>query len=270
MLRPRLIPPDDVFPPNPWAIEAVRYDGRLARNLTGQAETMFALSNGYLGLRGVTEEGMPVSETGTYLNGFYEHRPISYGERAYGFPTVGQSILNCPDGTALKLSVDDERFLLSDAEIRSYRRVLDFRSGTLSRDVRWVTAAGKSLRLQTLRLVSLAHRHLAAIEYTLTAEDREAEVVIASELRNDQPLATDTTDPRLAEGFVGRVLHPAGTRCEALRAVLSYRTRSSGLVLGCGMDHVVAADDPLTMQASCDDDLAMVVFRGTLAPGATI
>ncbi|WP_407530722.1 glycoside hydrolase family 65 protein [Methylobacterium oryzisoli] len=270
MLRPRLIPPDDIFPPNPWALEAVRYDERVARGLTGQAETMFALSNGYLGLRGVVEEGTPVREAGTYLNGFYEHRPISYGEHAYGFPTVGQSILNCPGGTALKLYVDDEPFVVPEAEVLSFRRSLDFRSGTLNRDVRWLTPAGKRLHLRTCRFVSLAHRHLAAIAYELTAEDAETEVVIASELRNEQPLATDTTDPRLAEGFVGRVLHPTGTWSEGLRAILSYRTQSSGLVLGCGMDHAVAADCALTTHAVCEDDLAAISFRGILAPGESI
>lgn len=270
MLRPRLIPPEDIFPTNPWALEAVRYDAKLAQDLTGQAETMFALSNGYLGLRGVVEEGLPVREAGTYLNGFYEHRPISYGEHAYGFPTVGQSILNCPNGTALKLFVDDEPFIVPEAEIVSFRRSLDFGSGILSRDVRWRTPAGKGLHLHTLRLVSLTYRHLAAIAYELTAEDAETEVVISSELRNEQPLLTDTTDPRLAEGFVGRVLHPTGARSEALRAVLSYRTGSSGLVLGCGMDHVVAADGPFTTKAACDDDLATIVFRGRLAAGQAI
>ena len=270
MLRPRLNPPTDIFPPNPWAIEAVRYVRELTCDFAGQAETMFALSNGYLGMRGIADEGTPVHEAGTYLNGFYEHRPISYGERAYGFPTVGQSILNCPDGTVMSLSVDDEPFVLAEAEILSYRRILDFRTGTLNRDVAWMTPSGKRLRLRTLRLVSLAHRHLAALEYALTIEGAEAEVVIASELRNDQPLAADTSDPRLAEGFVGRVLHPAGVRAAALRAILSYRTGSSGLVLGCGMDHVIAADGPFAAQTSCDDDLARVVVRATLAPGQTI
>ena len=270
MLRPRLNPPTDIFPPNPWAIEAVRYVRELVQDFTRQAETMFALSNGYLGIRGIVDEGLPVREPGTYLNGFYEHRPISYGERAYGFPTVGQSILNCPDGTVMSLSVDDEPFTLAGAEILSYRRCLDFRTGTLNRDVAWMTPAGKRLRLRTLRLVSLAHRHLAALEYELTAENAEAEVVIASELRNDQPLATDTSDPRLAEGFVGRVLHPTGFHAEAMRAILSYRTASSGLALACGMDHVVTADTTLSTRATCDDDHARIVFRGTLAPGQTI
>jgi len=270
MLRPRYTPPNDIFPPNPWAIEAVRYDAKLAREFTGQAETMFALSNGYLGLRGVVEEGTPVREPGVYLNGFYEHRPISYGEHAYGFPKVGQSILNCPDGTALKLHVDDEPFVVPEAEILWYRRSLDLRVGALNRDVRCITPAGKRLCLKTVRLVSFAHRHLAAIEYELTAEDAEIDVMISSELENRQPLAIDNSDPRLAEGFVGRVLHPAGTMLEGQRAILSYRTQGSRLTLGCGMDHVIAAASPFTQETTCNDDFAAVVFRGVLGQGQSV
>ncbi|WP_411902238.1 glycoside hydrolase family 65 protein [Methylorubrum thiocyanatum] len=260
MLRPRYIPPEDIFPPNPWAFEAVHYDARLARELTGQAETMFALSNGYLGIRGAVEEGTPVREAGTYLNGFYEHRPISYGEHAYGFPRIGQSILNCPNGTVLKLFVDDEPFVVPRAEILDYRRSLDLRAGTLNRDVRWVTPTGKRLHMRTVRLVSLAHRHLAAIEFELTAEDADVEVAVSSELENARPLNADTTDPRLAEGFIGRVLHPTGTRSAGLRALLSYRTASSGLSLGCGMDHSVSTECSVLTQLSCDDDVAVALF----------
>ncbi|WP_336490370.1 glycoside hydrolase family 65 protein [Methylobacterium nigriterrae] len=270
MLRPRYIPPEDIFPPNPWAFEAVRYDARLARELTGQAETMFALSNGYLGIRGAVEEGTPVREAGTYLNGFYEHRPIAYGEHAYGFPTIGQSILNCPNGTALKLFVGDEPFVVPQAEILSYRRALDLRTGTLNRDVRWVSPTGKRLHMRTVRLVSFAHRHLAAIEFELTAEDADVEIAISSELENAQPLPSDSTDPRLAESFIGRVLHPTGTRSEGLRAMLSYRTGSSGLSLGCGMDHTVSTECTYFTEHACNDDFAAVVFRCRLEPNKPI
>jgi alpha,alpha-trehalose phosphorylase len=270
MLRPRYNPPSHIFPPEPWALEAVRHDAKLADEFIGQAETMFALSNGYLGLRGVVEEGTPVKEPGVYLNGFYEKRPISYGELAYGFPKVGQSILNCPDGTALKLYVDDEPFVVSKAEVLQFRRSLDLRDGTLNSDVSWVTPAGKRLRLTTVRLVSFAHRHLAAIEYELTAENAEVEAVISSELEDRQPLAIDSSDPRLAEGFVGRVLHPAGRSLEGQRILLSFRTEGSGLTLGCGMDHAMVSDGCFSTEGVCRDEFAAIVFRGTLAPGQSI
>lgn len=265
MLRPRYVPPKDIFPPNPWAFEAVQYDARLAQELTGQAETMFALSNGYLGIRGSVEEGTPVQEAGTYLSGFYEHRPISYGEHAYGFPTVGQSILNCPSGTALKLFVEDEPFVVPQAEILSYRRSLDLRTGTLNRDVRWASPAGTRLHMQTVRLVSLAHRHLAAIAFVLTAEDADVEIAISSELENAPSSTADIADPRLAASLAGRVLHPTGFQAEGMRAMLSYRTESSGFHLGCGMDHAVSSESPYFTEQVCSDDFAAVTIRCKLA-----
>ncbi|MBD8905602.1 hypothetical protein [Methylorubrum zatmanii] len=77
MLRPRYRPPEDICPSTPWVSEAVRHGARLAREPTGQAETMFAVSKEYLGIRGPLEEGTPVREAGTYLSGFYECRPRS-------------------------------------------------------------------------------------------------------------------------------------------------------------------------------------------------
>jgi alpha,alpha-trehalose phosphorylase len=62
-----------------------------------QLETMLALGNGYLGMRGCPEEGGPNTENATLINGFCETRPIVYGEEAYGFVKTGQTILNVTD-----------------------------------------------------------------------------------------------------------------------------------------------------------------------------
>lgn len=267
MLRERLLPPSDSFPENPWALESVRLDQKVAEEYVGQQETMFALSNGYLGLRGTWDEGVPAYAPGVFLNGFYEYRPISYGEHAYGFPRRGQSILNCPDGTIVRLFVEDEPFIVTEAEVVSFRRSLDLKQGVVHRDVTWVTPAGHRMRLSTVRLVSFAHRHLAAIQYELSAQDAEVDVVIASELRQQQPLPEDPTDPRLAVGFVGRVLQPKGIFYDGSRAVLAYTTEGSRLILGCGMDHRLESASPFATETTCREDLATVAFSGRLRPG---
>ena len=191
MLRERLSPPSDRFPENPWALESTHLDRKIAAELVGQIETMFALSNGYLGLRGTWDEGVPALEPGVFLNGFYEYRPITYGEHAYGFPEQGQSILNCPDGTIISLLIDDEPFVVTKVEIVSFHRALDLKQGVARRDVTWLTPTGHRMRLKTTRLVSFAYRHVAAIQYELSAQDAEANVVIASEVRHQQPLPVE-------------------------------------------------------------------------------
>ena len=261
MLRERLIPPPDIFPTEPWAAGAKGLDPKLAWEFAGQAETMFALSNGYLGIRGMPEEGRPVREPGVLLNGFYEFRPITYGEPAYGFPRVGQSILNCPDGTIIKLFVDGEPFLPVRADVFSCHRSLDLKAGTLDREVVWATPGGRCMRLRTSRLVSFEHRHLAAIQYELIPEDADADIVISSELTYHEPLAHDGSDPRLAAGFAKRVLQPAGNWRQGRRAILSYVTLRSQLILGCGMDHVLETDCNTIEDSSCGDDAAAVVFK---------
>ena len=153
------------FRSSPGALAEVRFDVDLLRSYVGQAETMFALSNGYLGLRGTMDESTPVEEPGTYLNGFYETRPITYGESAYGFPKVGQSMLSCPDGSVIRLTVDDEPLDLARAEVLAFSRRLDLGRGVLERDVTWLTARGRRLRLRTTRLVSWAMKHVAAIRW---------------------------------------------------------------------------------------------------------
>src|SRR5690606_22938987 len=63
--------------------------GRPTAEDRGRAETIFALGNGYLGLRGNDDEGGVAYEHGTFINGFHETWPIVYPEAAFGFAEVG-------------------------------------------------------------------------------------------------------------------------------------------------------------------------------------
>ena len=88
--------PEPRHPVEPWALVEEGVDiERLA-----QAESLFALSNGHIGLRGNLDEGEPAGMSGTYLNGFYESFPLEYGERGYGFAEDGQSFIVLHSSTA--------------------------------------------------------------------------------------------------------------------------------------------------------------------------
>src|ERR1700747_2332388 len=133
-------------------------------------------------MRGCPEEGGTNAENGTSTNGFYETRPIVYGEEAYGFAKTGQTICNVTDSKIIKLFVDDEPFWLPDANLLSYDRRLNMKSGTLDREVLWETPAGKQVLITSRRLGSFANRHVAAISYSVTLVNAEAFVVISSEM----------------------------------------------------------------------------------------
>src|SRR5208283_3579832 len=129
---------------------------------------MFSLGNGHLGLRGNFEEGFPGGVIGTYINGFYEETPITYGEIAYGYAKNRQVMLNVADGKAIALSIGGERFDLSSGTIISYERKLDLARGLLDRRVAWRSPAGREIEIRALRLVSLSRRHTALIEWTVS------------------------------------------------------------------------------------------------------
>src|ERR1700746_1799257 len=174
----RLRPPSRDYPADEWnVIEKGFHPEFLA-----QSETMLALGNGYLGMRGCPEEGGPVAENSTLVNGFYETRPIVYGEDAYGFAKTGQTICNVTDSKLIKLFVDDEPFWLPDANIQHYERQLNMKAGCLDREIVWETASGKRVRIRSRRLVSFSQRHVAAISYEVTLLNSAAPVVISSEI----------------------------------------------------------------------------------------
>src|SRR5262249_45361584 len=174
----RLKPPSHDYPADEWnVIEKTFHPEFLA-----QAETMLALGNGYLGMRGCPEEGGPNAENVTLINGFYETWSIIYGEEAYGFAKTGQTICNVTDSKIIKLFVAAEPFWLSRANLVRYDRRLNMRSGTLDREILWETPAGKQVLIPSRRLVSFADRHVAAISYCVQLLNADANVVISSEM----------------------------------------------------------------------------------------
>src|SRR4051812_11763534 len=148
----------------------------------GALESILAVANGYLGIRGVPDEGRPAHEPGVILNGFHETWPIAYPEDAYGLARTGQTIVSPPDGSIMRLFVDDEPFDLRTAHVTRFERSLDMRAGVMQREVEFVTDRGQRLVIRSSRFASLDDRHMAAIDYEVTALDASVRVAISSEL----------------------------------------------------------------------------------------
>jgi alpha,alpha-trehalose phosphorylase len=266
------LPPEHLFPSDDWRI----VEREFTRDWMGNAETIFSLSNGFLGIRGTFEEGRPSIEPGTFVNGFHETWPIVHAEEAYGFARTGQTIVNVPDATLLKLYVDDEPLYLPKARLTRYERALDLRDGVLRRDLNWSTPSGKQIQVTSSRLVSFAHRHVGAISYEVVL-DTDAPVVISSQLLNrqdaraqDEPRNGVSGDPRRARPFGQRVLHAKEHHESGQRLITGWQTNRSKLTLGAGIDHVIETDAPWRAQRSWSEDLSKVVFSIDARAGVPI
>ncbi len=255
------------FPVDDWALVETEFSA----DDIGTTETMFAVGNGYLGLRGNVDEGRDGHVHGTFINGFHETWPIRHAEEAFGFARVGQTIVNAPDAKTIRLYVDDEPLVLTNAELMSYERRLDFRTGTLSRSLEWRTPSGKRVQITSRRMVSFTDRHLGVIEYEVELLDADAAVTISSQMLNRQDgrdeyrsgvqESVEAFDPRKAEQFTERVLQPRLKRERDGRYLLGYRCTNSGMTVVAGTEHRIETENPFDETTTIEDDLAKHVYR---------
>jgi len=256
---------DPVYEVEPWRVR----EPRLELEDLARSESVFALSNGHIGLRGNLDEGEPHGLPGTYLNSVYELRPLPYAEAGYGYPESGQTIINVTNGKLIRLLVDDEPFDVRYGRLDRHERVLDLRAGTLARDAVWTSPAGCPVRVASTRLVSLTQRAIAAICYEVTPLDHGVRVVVQSELVANESLPPADDDPRVAAvlesplAIEEHVAHGAG-------AVMVHRTRRSGLLVAAAMDHVVDAPGRVDADVMTSPEVSRFTVATRLEPAQTL
>lgn len=136
-------------------------------------ETVFTLSNGYLGTRGSFEEGYPGDGAATLINGVYDDAPI-----------VSPELVNCPDWLSLQILIDGDRFRLDQGTVLRYERSLDLQQGVLSRQVHWQSPKGHTLALCFERFVSLADEHVVALCCQLELLNSDAAIEVHASLNS--------------------------------------------------------------------------------------
>jgi trehalose/maltose hydrolase-like predicted phosphorylase len=257
-----MISDEDTFPIEPWHFR----ETKLNLNLLAQTESLFALSNGHIGLRGNLDEGEPHGLPGTYLNSFYELRPLPYAEAGYGYPESGQSLIDVTNGKLIRLLVDDEPFDVRYGNLIEHERVLDLRAGTLTRRAHWKSPAGKQVKVTSTRLVSLTQRSVAAIEYVVEAIEEFVRVTLQSELVANEDLPPPSGDPRVAALLQDPLepIHHEATECGGL---LAHRTRASKLMMAAQMDHDVEVPGRVEVETDVREDLARTTVICGLRPG---
>jgi alpha,alpha-trehalose phosphorylase len=227
---------------------------------------VFALSNGHLGWRAVLDEGEPHGLPGSFLNGVYEIRPLPAGEAAYAQPETTQTVINVTNGKLIRLFVNDEPFDVRYGNLRSHERMLDFRSGILTRHAEWVSPNGEAVRVTSQRLVSFSHRAVAAVSYEVEPVDQPVQVAVQSELLANEQLPAADGDPRAA----GSLDHPLVSEYHDQGdnvAVLVHRTQRSGQRVGAAMDHVIDGPRGVRSDSRANADAGLVTASATLEPG---
>jgi alpha,alpha-trehalose phosphorylase len=263
----------------PWTLT----ESSLDLDLLAQSESVFALSNGHIGLRGNLDEGEPHGLPGSYLNSVYEDRPLPYAEAGYGFPDMGQTVINVTNGKIMRLLVNDEPFDVRYGILHSHTRVLDLRAGTLTREVVWTSPAGHTVKVCSVRLVSLTQRAIAAVRYSVTPmnlQDGETQeqsadapggyplrLVVLSEIVANEEVPVMTADPRAAAVLAAplEAMDHYDVGGDRPRAILVHGTRSSKLRLAVSMSHDIAGPEKMVVRTESFPDVGRLTVAAEVA-----
>jgi alpha,alpha-trehalose phosphorylase len=286
-----------VYTPDPWnIIEEFSGWGDEQRESYYRGESIFALGNGNIGMRGSFEEGLAyavhpndagpyrapdgslqenyfLSVPGTYLNGFYESEKIQYPEPAYGYAKNSQTMLNVPDGKIIRVMLgegDPLHIDLNPDGLKHFRRTLNLQTGLLERHLTWCSPHGREVELTVKRLVSLEHPNIAAIEFTLTPQFA-GRVTFESVLHDRVQNVSVGSDPRVGSHLVGCVLdRVANTDSSGEDCVLIHRTKHSGLMLASGMRNVLTSHPKTKPAVRIENDEIAVTYTVQAKAGAPI
>ena len=174
---------DRYFHVHPWMVEEAGFDPAHAQ----VSESVFSLGNEYTGLRGYFEEGYSGgSLQGSYLNGVYERRmlpPSGYK----GMLPYTEFMVNTVDWVYTRIVCNGQELDLAKVTFSDFRRVLDLRTGLLTRTFVWKPDARTSLRLTFERFTSMEEEQFCGQKVQIQVLSGEANLEIRGGLDFSRP-----------------------------------------------------------------------------------
>ena len=136
-----------------WLILQDEYDA--AENLN--YESLFCLTNGYLGTRGSYEEGTVKSLPCTFVNGVFDKSE-----------TFMRELANLPNWLGIRLYVEKELIGIENCSILEFSRVLDMKHAMLVKRFLLEDKKGRQTLVEGIRFVSRANVHPMAVKLYVT------------------------------------------------------------------------------------------------------
>lgn len=171
---------DKYFKVDPWRI----VEEGFAPEYGTVAESVFSLGNEYMGTRGYFEEGYSGDRLlGSYFNGVYERKKAA-SQGYKGIVQETEFMVNSLDWLFVRIWADGEQLDLAQSNYKDFSRVLDLKTGLLTREFVWKTAKG-DLVLKMERLISMVHSKEAGYRLTIISENYNGNVKVLAGLDFD-------------------------------------------------------------------------------------
>lgn len=164
-------------------------------------ETVFHNANGYIGIRGALEEGVPKkwnTMRGSYINGFYDVIPMKQAENLCNFVDKKDTMVNVSDTMTLVPVIEGEPLDLKKGKLIEHVRTLNMDSGYTERTVRWVSKKRNEVEITSRRMTSFKLLSLFTIEYSIKAVNHDMDIELRSSHIAGVTNYCNPNDPRLA------------------------------------------------------------------------
>ncbi len=179
---------DRYFQVHPWQIVEHGFDPAHGE----MAESVFALGNEYMGLRGYFEEGYSgESLIGSYVGGVYERVMLGRPHYKSMLPFI-ELMVNTVDWVYLNIHCNGVQLDLAQVNFSDFVRTLDLRSGVLTRFFVWQVDDRVRLKLKFERFLSMVRPQFGAQRLTVEVLAGEAALSLAAGL--------DFTNPHRSTG----------------------------------------------------------------------
>lgn len=199
------------------------------------SESVFSIGNGRMGQRANFEEEYS-GETlrGSYVAGVYYPDKTRVGWWKNGYPEYFAKVLNAPNWIGIHVSIENQKLDLAKCKVEDFKRVLDMRTGLLSRSFAATLADGKKIRVESKRFCSMAHGEIGAIRYAITPLNFSAKGLLSIYVDAD----VVNKDSNYDEKFWEEVYKDASEG----RAVVTAQTKKTNFHVTTGMRYQIETD----------------------------
>ena len=168
--------------PHPWKI----IEEGLLPEYNKVSESIFSLGNGKIGQRGNFEEYYS-GETlrGNYISGIYYPDKTRVGWWKNGYPEYFAKVLNAPDWTGIKISVNGQKLDLHTCKITEFKRTLNMKKGYFRKRYTAEFPDGKKIKIKSKRFLSIVNDELGVIKFSIKPINFDGEIEVITDINAD-------------------------------------------------------------------------------------
>ena len=199
------------------------------------SESVFSIGNGRMGQRANFEEEYS-GETlrGSYVAGVYYPDKTRVGWWKNGYPEYFAKVLNAPNWIGIHISIENQKLDLAKCKVEDFKRILDMKTGLLSRSFAATFPDGKKVKVESKRFCSMANGEIGAIRYSITPLNFSAASIISIYVDADVVNKDSNYDEKFWEE-----IHKEASEGKAM---VTAQTKKTFFHVTTGMRYVIEVD----------------------------